>query len=668
LSLEGIDLGAVALDVLRHPTVASKRFLVTIGDRTVGGLSHRDQMVGPWQVPVGDVAVTLAAYDGFAGEAMASGERMPLAAIDAPASGRMAVGEALTNLLAAPAELERIKLSCNWMAACGEPGEDAALFDTVAAVAMELCPALGVGVPVGKDSLSMRTTWTDESGQGRKVVAPVSLVVTAFAALPDVRGTLTPQLRGGGSDLVLVDLGAGQNRLGGSILGQVRGGFGGAVPDLDDPARMRALYAAMADLRERDLVLAYHDRSDGGLWATVSEMAFAGRVGVQLGLPAGLSDADVVRALFAEELGVVLEVPRASLGDVVALLREHGLGDCVQVVGRTMKTSAVAVTRGDEVLLHKEIHELQQAWDDVSWRIAALRDNPECADEEHAAAGHPDDAGLQVALSFDAAVDVAAPYVSLGTRPKVAILREQGVNSHVETSYAFDRAGFDTYDVHMTDLQSGRADLAAYQGFVACGGFSYGDTLGAGEGWARSVLFNPALAESFHEFFHRPDTFALGICNGCQMMAALADHIPGAEAWPRFTRNRSEQFEGRLSLVEVLDSPSIFFSGMAGSRIPIAVAHGEGLADFSQRGDAAAVHEAMRFVDGAGRPATAYPANPNGSPGGLTAVTTPDGRFTVLMPHPERVLRNAQMSWTSGSVDEMSPWLRMFRNARAWVG
>jgi phosphoribosylformylglycinamidine synthase len=319
-------------------------------------------------------------------------------------------------------------------------------------------------------------------------------------------------------------------------------------------------------------------------------------------------------------------------------------------------------------LLHKEIHELQQAWDDVSWRIAALRDNPECADEEHAAAGHPDDAGLQVALSFDAAVDVAAPYVSLGTRPKVAILREQGVNSHVETSYAFDRAGFDTYDVHMTDLQSGRADLAAYQGFVACGGFSYGDTLGAGEGWARSVLFNPALAESFHEFFHRPDTFALGICNGCQMMAALADHIPGAEAWPRFTRNRSEQFEGRLSLVEVLDSPSIFFSGMAGSRIPIAVAHGEGLADFSQRGDAAAVHEAMRFVDGAGRPATAYPANPNGSPGGLTAVTTPDGRFTVLMPHPERVLRNAQMSWTSGSVDEMSPWLRMFRNARAWVG
>ena len=668
LDLTGVDLATVALDVLRHPTVASKRFLVTIGDRTVGGLSHRDQMVGPWQVPVADVAVTLAAYEGFAGEAMASGERMPLAALDAPASGRMAVGEALTNLLAAPVDLERVKLSCNWMAACGEPGEDAALFDTVRAVALELCPELGIGVPVGKDSLSMRTTWTDEGGFARKVVAPVSLVVTAFATLSNIRGTLTPQLRGDGSVLVLVDLAAGKARLGGSILAQVLGGFGGAVPDLDDATRLRGLYAALADLRARDLVSAYHDRSDGGLWATVCEMAFAGRVGVQVGLPAGLSDADVVRWMFTEELGVVLEVPAVALRDVVALLREHGLGDCVEVIGRTLKAPAVAVTRGDEVLLHKEIRELQQAWDEVSWRISALRDNPECADEEHASAGSPDDVGLHVALTFDPADDVAAPYVNLGARPKVAILREQGVNSHVETSFAFDRAGFDTFDVHMTDLQTGRADLAAYQGFVACGGFSYGDTLGAGEGWARSVLFNPALAQAFHEFFHRPDTFALGICNGCQMMAALADHIPGADAWPRFTRNRSEQFEARLSLVEVLDSPSIFFSGMTGSRIPIAVAHGEGRADFSQRGDAAAVLGAMRFVDGAGRPATAYPANPNGSPDGLTAVTTADGRFTVLMPHPERVLRNVQLSWTDGDASAMSPWLRMFRNARAWVG
>ena len=668
LDLTDVDLGRVALDVLRHPTVASKRFLVTIGDRTVGGLSHRDQMVGRWQVPVADVAVTLAAYEGFAGEAMASGERMPLAALDAPASGRMAVGEALTNLLAAPVELERVKLSCNWMAACGEPGEDAALYDTVRAVAMQLCPALGVGVPVGKDSLSMRTTWTDESGQARKVVAPVSLVVTAFATLADVRGTLTPALHGGGSVLVLVDLGGGRDRLGGSILAHVLGRFGGTVPDLDEPTRLTALYAAMADLRARGLVTAYHDRSDGGLWAALCEMSFAGRVGLQIGLPAGTSDADVLRALFCEELGAVLEVPGAAVGDVVALLREHGLGEHTQIVGRTMRTPAVAVTRGDEVVLHREIRDLQQAWDDVSWRIAALRDNADCADEEHAGAGDSDDPGLHVELTFDPADDVAAPFVSRGARPKVAILREQGVNSHVETSYAFDLAGFDTYDVHMTDLQSGRADLADFQGFVACGGFSYGDTLGAGEGWARSVLFNPALADAFHEFFHRPDTFALGICNGCQMMAALADHIPGAAAWPRFTRNRSEQFEARLSLVEVLDSPSIFFSGMAGSRIPIAVAHGEGRADFSQRGDAASVVPAMRFVDGHGRPAAAYPVNPNGSPDGLTAVTTPDGRFTVLMPHPERVLRNAQMSWTDADVSAHSPWLRMFRNARAWVG
>jgi len=660
LDLSGVDLAAACLDVLRHPTVASKRFLVTIGDRTVGGLSHRDQMVGPWQVPVADVAVTLAAYDGFAGEAMATGERMPLAAVDAPASGRMAVGEALTNLLAAPVSLDRIKLSCNWMAACGEPGEDAALYDTVRAVAMELCPALGVGVPVGKDSLSMRSTWADTSGESRKVVSPVSLVVTAFATLPDVRGTLTPQLRDG-SVIVLVDLGAGCHRTGGSILAQVTGQFGGAVPDLDDPARLVALVSAVNALRDKGIVTAYHDRSDGGLWAAACEMAFAGGVGVEL-------QVDSAEELFAEELGVVLGVPAESGPEVEAVLAEHGLGDLTRVVGRTAPDGQMHLDVGGESLLDKPIRELQQVWDEVSWRISALRDNPECADEEHATAGSDDDPGLHVALTFDPAQDIAAPIVARGVRPKVAILREQGVNSHLETAFALHSAGFDTYDVHMTDLQTGRADLLDFQGFVACGGFSYGDTLGAGEGWARSILFNSALAESFHEFFHRPDTFALGICNGCQMMAALADHIPGAEAWPRFTRNRSEQFEARLSLVEVLDSPSIFYSGMAGSRIPIAVAHGEGLADFSQRGDAGAVHRAMRFVDGRGRAATAYPANPNGSPDGLTSVTTPDGRFTVLMPHPERVLRNVQLSWTDGDVSEPSPWLRMFRNARAWVG
>ena len=660
LDLDGVDLGAVCLDVLRHPTVASKRFLVTIGDRTVSGLSHRDQMVGPWQLPVADVAVTLAAYEGFAGEAMASGERMPLASVDAPASGRMAVGEALTNLLAAPVTLDRIKLSCNWMAACGEPGEDAALYDTVRAVAMELCPALGVGVPVGKDSLSMRSTWTDADGAARAVVSPVSLVVTAFATLPDVRGTLTPQLRDG-SVLVLVDLGAGQDRTGGSILAQVTGQFGGAVPDLDDPARLVALVEAVNALRDKGIVTAYHDRSDGGLWAAACELAFAGGVGVEL-------EVGSATALFSEELGVVLGVPTDSLAQVEQVLATHGLAALTTVVGRTAPDRRVHLSVAGKSMLDKPIRELQQAWDEVSWRISALRDNPACADEEHAAAGADGDPGLHVALTFDPAIDITAPYLHRGVRPKVAVLREQGVNSHLETAFALHSAGFDTFDVHMTDLQTGRADLRDFQGFVACGGFSYGDTLGAGEGWARSILFNPALAQSFHEFFHRPDTFALGICNGCQMMAALADHIPGADAWPRFTRNRSEQFEARLSLVEVLDSPSIFFSGMAGSRLPIAVAHGEGLADFAQRGDAAAVRRAMRFVDGHGQVATAYPANPNGSPDGLTSVTTPDGRFTVLMPHPERVLRNVQLSWTDGDISAPSPWLRMFRNARVWVG
>jgi phosphoribosylformylglycinamidine synthase len=517
------------------------------------------------------------------------------------------------------------------------------------------------------------------------VTSPVTLVVTAFATCQDVRGTLTPALVAGGSAgggsaggsghsvLVLVDLGAGRNRLGGSVLGATLGVFGGAVPDLDDPARLTGLVDAVTELRRRDLVRAYHDRSDGGLWATVCEMAFAGSTGVALDLPVdGSLDAAgrraaLVRALFAEELGVVLQVPAESVAEVMAAFAAYGLGDCAQVVGRPSTVRTVAVSVGGEAVLAADLRDLHQAWDEVSWRIARLRDNPECADEEHAAvgAGEP---GLQVALTFDPGVDVAAPYLGGRARPKAAILREQGVNSHSETAFAFDRAGFDTFDVHMTDLQRGRTDLRDYQALVACGGFSYGDTLGAGEGWARSVLFNPALAEQFSAFFHRPDTLALGICNGAQMLAALAELIPGTSAWPRFTRNRSEQFEGRLSLVEVLDSPSIFLTEMAGSRIPIVVSHGEGYADFSVRGDAAAVHRAVRFVDGRGEVATAYPANPNGSPDGLTGVTTPDGRFTVLMPHPERVARNVQMSWTDGDLGEPSPWLRMFANARAWVG
>ena len=659
--LSGLDVKDAAYAVLRHPTVASKRFLVTIADRTVGGLTHRDQMVGPWQVPVADVAVTLADHGGFAGEAMATGERMPLASVDAPASGRMAVGEALTNLLAAPlSSLAGVKLSCNWMAACGEDGEDAALFDTVEAVAMELLPELGVSVPVGKDSLSMRTRWTDAAtGEARQVTSPVSLVVTAFASLPDVRATWTPQLRPD-SVLVLVDLGAGRDRLGGSVLAQVQGVFGGSVPDLDDPQRLLSLVSALAELRSRGVEVAYHDRSDGGLWAAVCEMSFAGAVGVAVDVPS-------VAALFAEELGAVLGVPASRATEVVQVFERHGLGEVVSVVGGTASDRRVRVSVAGEQVLDESVRDLAQTWDEVSWRIATLRDNPACAAEEHEAFGSDTDPGLVVAPTFDPTDDVAAPYLNLGARPKVAILREQGVNSHVETAFAFDRAGFDTYDVHMTDLQAGRFDLADVVGLVACGGFSYGDTLGAGEGWARSVLFNERLTQGFHDFFHRSDTFGLGICNGCQMFAALADLIPGAEAWPRFTRNRSEQYEARLTLVEVLESPSILTSGMAGSRIPIAVAHGEGFADFSARGDSGAVKRVARFVDHHGEAATAYPFNPNGSPGGLTAVTTPDGRFTAMMPHPERVARNAQLSWTSAPVEQESPWLRMFRNARVWV-
>lgn len=661
IDLQGVDLRTAAYAVLRHPSVASKRFLITIGDRSVGGLNHRDQMVGPWQVPVADVAVTLSDYTDLAGQAMASGERMPLAAVDAPASGRMAVGEALTNLLAAPATLSGVKLSCNWMAACGEAGEDAALYDTVTAVAMELCPALGVSVPVGKDSLSMRTRWTDEAGQAKQVTSPVSLVVSAFASLNNISGTWTPQLLPD-SALILVDLGAGADRLGGSMLAQVTNQFGDVVPDLDEPSRLVALASALTQLRTEGLVSAYHDRSDGGLWATVCEMAFAGATGVSIDVPN-------VAALFSEELGVVLGVGQADAERVLAVLTAHGLGELSRVIGHSDQERRVAVTAtgSTEILLDEDLRELAQTWDEVSWRIAALRDNPECADEEHAAFG-ADTPGLVVAPSFDPTHDIAAAYLSTGVRPKVAILREQGVNSHVETAYAFAAAGFDAYDVHMTDLQAGRFDLADAVGLVAGGGFSYGDTLGAGEGWARSVLFNPALTDAFSEFFAREDTFGLGICNGCQMFAALADIIPGADAWPMFTRNRSEQFEGRLSQVEVLDSPSIFFAGMAGSRLPVAVAHGEGFADFSVRGDAAAVAASVRFIDADGTPANTYPANPNGSVDGLTAVTTADGRFTAMMPHPERVHRNAQLSWTSAPLEQASPWLRMFGNARVWIG
>ncbi len=508
-----------------------------------------------------------------------------------------------------------------------------------------------------------------------------------------MRPTLTPQLHAGDTVLILIDLGQGRNRLGGSMLAQVLNQFGDEVPDLDAPALLSSLVAAINELRARGVLLAYHDRSDGGLWATVCEMAFAGHVGVSLNIDLLVTEGDgiadsraeygdsknwagqvgarraelTLKALFNEELGAVIQVPAAQRDPVLATLRAHGLSRHSHVIGKTNARGVIDVWRDTKTVFSAPVRDLHQAWDEVSWRIARLRDHPACADAEHAAAGAAGDPGLHLHLSFDPAENPAAAFIGRA-RPKLAILREQGVNSQVEMSCACDQAGFETYDVHMSDLQAGRARLDMFQGFVACGGFSYGDTLGAGEGWARSILFNPQLAEQFAAFFARPESFALGVCNGCQMMAALAPLIPGAMAWPKFTRNRSEQFEARLSLVEVLDSPSIFFAGMAGSRLPVAVAHGEGFADFSQRGDARTVQRAMRFVDPAGTPTETYPFNPNGSPEGLTSVTTADGRFTVLMPHPERVFRNVQMSWTDGDRSVASPWMRMFRNARKWVG
>ncbi|MFO0108585.1 MAG: phosphoribosylformylglycinamidine synthase [Burkholderiales bacterium] len=709
MDLNGVSLQQAVIDVLSHPTVASKRFLITIGDRAVGGLTHRDQMVGPWQVPVADVAVTLADYACFAGEAMSMGERTPLASLNAAASGRMAVAEAITNLLAAPIELPRVKMSANWMAACGEPGEDAALYETVKAVGMELCPALDISIPVGKDSLSMRTQWlvpkgdSSTDGETRKVTSPVSLIITAFASLPDVRGTLTPQLdaQEGDTSLVLIDLGQGQNRMGGSVLGQVLGQFGDSVPDLHDPQTLVSLVHAVNALRAKGQILAYHDRSDGGVLAAVAEMAFAGHVGVALNVDMLVTEGDgitdsradhgdaknwagqvsarreelTLKALFNEELGVVLQVRTAERNAVLQTLREHGLSKHTHVIGKTRPVQStiqkgvgeLSIWRDTKEVFVAKLEDLHQVWDSVSWKICQQRDNPACADAEHAAAGQASDPGMHVALSFDPAENVAAPFLNL-SRPKVAILREQGVNSHVEMAYAFHKAGFESHDVHMTDLQSGRANLADFQGLVACGGFSYGDTLGAGIGWARSITFNPALADQFKGFFGRADTLGLGVCNGCQMFAELADIIPGAQDWPRFTTNQSERFEARLSMVEVLESPSLFLQGMAGSRLPIAVAHGEGFANFKHRGNAAQAIGAMRFVDNHGQATEQYPFNPNGSAGGLTAVTTADGRFTAMMPHPERVFRNVQMSWTSGDIAATSPWLRVWQNARKWVG
>ncbi|MCS5594912.1 MAG: phosphoribosylformylglycinamidine synthase, partial [Porticoccaceae bacterium] len=669
---EGIDIGEAVFRVLRHPTVASKSFLITIGDRTVSGMVARDQMVGPWQVPVADCAVTTLTYDSYAGEAMAIGERTPLALVNGPASGRMAIGEALTNICAARiGDIKDIKLSANWMCAAGSPGEDEKLFRTVEAVGMDLCPKLGITIPVGKDSMSMRTAWQDD-GEDKSVTSPMSLIITGFSPVLDVRKTLTPQLAtdGGDTQLLLIDLGQGANRLGGSILAQVYSEFGNSVPDVDDPDALLGFFNVMQASMEQGDILAYHDRSDGGLAATLVEMSFAGHVGItvdisddMLGLNANLN-----AALFSEELGAVIQV-KSDLSDVV-VERFSAVGVTVHKVGCLNSTGTIEFNHNGETLFSDQRTVLQAAWSETSHKIAVLRDNAECADQEFARVSAPDP-GLSADLSFDPNDDIAAPYILKGIRPSIAIVREQGVNSQMEMAAAFDRAGFTAVDVHMSDLLAGRKSLDEFSGLVACGGFSYGDVLGAGEGWAKTVLFNSQLCDQFEGFFHRPNTFSLGVCNGCQMLSNLKSLVPGAERWPRFVRNQSEQFEARLSLVRVEKSPSILLRGMAGSVLPIAVSHGEGRAEFASSNARMELQGsdqiAMRFLENNLEVAARYPANPNGSPDGITGVTSVDGRVTLLMPHPERVFRTVLNSWHPPEWGEDSGWMRLFRNARIFI-
>ena len=663
---EGLDLAKAVTDVLRHPTVGSKSFLITIGDRSVGGLVSRDQMVGPWQVPVADCGVTTLGFETNRGEAMSMGERTPIAVIDAAAASRMAVGEALTNIAAADVRLPEVKLSLNWMAACGAKGEDAKLFDAVKG-ASDFCVALGISVPVGKDSLSMRTAWED-NGEKKSVTSPVSLIASAAAPVGDVTLTLTPELRKIPSVLVLADLGCGRARMGGSILAQVAQRFGDTAPDCEDPAMLARFMGALRTLVNEGAVVAYHDRADGGLAATASEMMFASRLGVKLDLTSLTKDADVFAALFNEELGGLMQVPAEKAARVAEVMREAGLASVCHFVGEVVDDDALTISANGAELARLDRADLQKAWTEVSWQIARGRDNPACADSEFARIERKEDTGLFAKTTFDVNEDVAAPMILTGVRPKIAILREQGVNSQTEMAAAFTRAGFDAYDVHMTDLLTGRADLAEFTGLACCGGFSYGDVLGAGGGWAKTILHNDRMVEMFRTFFNREDTFGLGICNGCQMMSHLRDLIPGASHWPEFVRNTSEQFEARLVNVEVLESPSIFFAGMAGSVMPVVNSHGEGRVQFLRPEDAALVKAAARFVDPCGNPTEVYPYNPNGSKGGLTSVTTEDGRFTIMMPHPERSHRAQQLSWHPAEWTDASGWMRMFRNARKWVG
>jgi phosphoribosylformylglycinamidine synthase len=665
-----LDPREAAARVLRLPAVADKTFLVTIGDRSVGGMVARDPMVGPLQVPVADCAVTCCDYDGDLGEAMAVGERPPVALLDAAASARLAVAEALTNLAgAAIGELGQVKLSANWMAAAGAPGEDAALYDAVRAIGLELCPALGIAVPVGKDSMSMRTVWS-EGGQTRSVTAPVSLAVTAFAPVRDVRATLTPELRrdAGRTRLLAIDLGRGQCRLGGSALAQVYGRLGDVPPDLDDPALLRGMWAMIQRALADGTLLAYHDRSDGGLFACALEMAFASGCGLDLSIDA--LGADPLAALFAEELGALIQVREEDVPAIVAELAAHGLAGCVHDAGAPRDDDAIRFLLRGGVYLAGDRLTWRGVWSETTWRMAALRDDSECADEEQRARTDASHVGLSPLVRFPLEDDIAAPYIATGARPRVAILREQGVNGHLEMAAAFTRAGFDAVDVHMSDLASGRTSLATFRGLAACGGFSYGDVLGAGEGWAKAALYHAHVRDELAAFFARSDTFSLGVCNGCQALANLAELIPGADAWPRFVENRSERFEARLVQVEVIESPSVLLRDMAGSRVPIVVAHGEGRAELSLVGLRRLANEhlvAVRFVDGRGRPTASYPDNPNGSPGGITGLTTRDGRATILMPHPERIFRTVQHAWHPREWGEHGPWMRLFWNARAFV-
>ncbi|TXY07666.1 phosphoribosylformylglycinamidine synthase [Vibrio mimicus] len=672
LERSGIELNEAVDRVLRLPAVAEKTFLITIGDRSVTGLVARDQMVGPWQVPVANCAVTAASFDSYHGEAMSMGERTPVALLDFGASARLAVGEAITNIAATDiGDLKRIKLSANWMSPAGHPGEDAGLYEAVKAVGEELCPALGITIPVGKDSMSMKTKW-QENGEQKEVTSPLSLIITAFARVEDIRKTVTPQLRTdlGDSSLVLIDLGNGQNRLGATALAQVYKQLGDKPADVDNATQLKGFFDALQTLVRNDKLVSYHDKGDGGLLVTLAEMAFAGHCGIKANIET-LGD-DALAALFNEELGAVVQVKNDELDSVLATLSAHGLEVCSHVIGEVEASDRLLITRGEEVLIERSRTELRTIWAEMTHKMQALRDNSACADQEFAAKQDNRDPGLNASLTYDVLSDVAAPYIAKGARPKMAILREQGVNSHVEMAAAFDRAGFDAVDVHMSDILTGQTMLDAYQGLVACGGFSYGDVLGAGEGWAKSILFNAQAREQFEQFFQRKDTLSLGVCNGCQMLSNLRDLIPGAELWPRFVRNESERFEARFSLVEVQKSPSLFFSEMAGSRMPIAVSHGEGRVEVRNAEHLTAIEQsgtvAIRFVDNFGQPTQAYPSNPNGSPNAITGLTTQDGRVTIMMPHPERVFRTVANSWHPDNWGENGAWMRMFQNARKYLG